>query len=304
MDHRVSVRDRTVTIERKRWLVQNGIGADYLVLDLDEEFSSMESVTVTLVSSSAASPAVMTYTGEPIRIPERILERQGMLRVTVTGYTGDDVRVVTRSMRDEEAVAIVPSGELGTAETSEEDTPVIMARVASLETRVAALTGIIDSFLGITTKEEEATDEERSHIAETMYAAAMGAVEGVRPIPAIISRAKLNDEDVYEHDYLYPEWEAGRAYEAGDVMRFRGLLYRAAQRVTASEEPGSSAAYALVGGTAPTYDTWRQPFGAHDAYAAGAIVVDPTDGRAYRSKIDGNVYGPPSQYADLWEIHS
>lgn len=307
MDHRVTVRDRAVTVERKRWLVQNGIGVDYLVLDLDEEFQAMESIVVTLVNSSVSSPAVITYTGESIRIPERMLEKPGMLYVTVTGYRGEDERVVTKAMRDTDAAMVIPSGELGVEPTSEEDSPDVMAHVASLETKVSALTGIIDAFLGITTEAEgEATDEERLHIAETMYAAAMGAVEGVRPIPAMISRAKLNDEDVQEHDYLYPEWEAGRVYEAGDVMRYRGRLYRLGQRVTsaAGSEPGVSGAYSLVGESAQEHETWRQPFGAHDAYALGAIVIDPTDGKAYRSTMDGNVYGPPSGYPICWELYA
>lgn len=307
MDHRVAVRDRTASIERQRWIVQNGIGVDYLVLDLDEEFLSMDSVVVTLVNSSVPSPAVITYTGEPVRIPERILEKPGMLYVTVTGYKGEDTRVVTRAMRDTEAAAVIPSGELGVTPTSDEDSPDIMAHVAGLETRVAALTGIVDAFLGITTEEEgEATDEERLHIAETMYAAAMGAVEGVRPIPAIISRAGLDEADALEFSYLYPEYDATRTYLVGDVFRYEGTLYRASDNVGPGKVPGTDPGFVRVpsSGLAPAYDEWRQPFGAHDAYMTGAVVIDPTDGKAYASKIDGNVYGPPSQYGQLWELYA
>lgn len=307
MDHRVTVSNREATIERKRWLVQNGIGVDYLVLDLDEEFQAMDSVVVTLVNSSVASPAVITYTGESIRIPERILEKPGMLYLTVTGYRGEDVRVVTRAMRDTDAAMVIPSGDLGVTPTSDEDAPDLMAHVAGLETRVAALTGIVDAFLGITTEAEgEATDEERLHIAETMYAAAMGAVEGVRPTPRIISRAGLDDADALEFAYLYPEYEATRAYLAGDVFRYEGTLYRASDNVGPGKVPGKDPGFVRVpsSGLAPAYDEWRQPFGAHDAYMTGAVVIDPTDGKTYVSKIDGNVYGPPSQYAQLWEIYA
>lgn len=307
MDHLATVRDRTVTIEGRRWTVQNGIGSDRLALDLDEEFSGMESVLVTLENSAVESPAVITYTGEPIVVPERILAKPGIMKITVTGYQGDSVRVVTREMGVTEAVTVHPSGEIGVTPTSETDDPDAMGRIAALETHVRRLEGIIDSLLGITdTEEEGTTEEDRAHLARTMYEGAMGAVEGVRPIPAIISRARLNTEDVQEYDYLYPEWEEGRTYEQGDVFRYRGRLYRTGQRVTAEagSEPGVSGAYSLVGESTQEHETWRQPFGAHDAYGLGAIVIDPTDGKAYRSTMDGNVYGPPSSYPICWELYA
>ena len=33
-------------------------------------------------------------------------------------------------------------------------------------------------------------------------------------------------------------------------------------------------------------------------------IIDPTDGKTYRSTIDGNVYGPPSQYPQRWETYT
>lgn len=49
---------------------------------------------------------------------------------------------------------------------------------------------------------------------------------------------------------------------------------------------------------------WVQPLGSHDAYAKDAIVKDPEDGLLYKSKLDGNVWGPPHSTPDFWELYS
>lgn len=306
MLHIVQVRDRELVLQGRDF-VQNGIASDYIGLELDEEFAGMDSVLLTIENSAVEGSAVIASTGEQIKVPERILAKTGALYFTLTGYKGDEQRIVTRAMDQTEAGYVVRSGELGVTPTSEEDAPDITSHVAKLETQVANLIGIIDSLLGITSAEEgDTTDEDRAHLARTMYDSANVAVHGVRPIPRIISRAGLDDADALEFHALYPEWEATRAYQAGDVFTHEGTLYRAVGDVEPGKVPGTDSSYVRVPSTesTPAYEEWRQPFGAHDAYAAGAVVIDPTDGRAYRSKIDGNVYGPPSQYTNLWEIAS
>lgn len=84
-----------------------------------------------------------------------------------------------------------------------------------------------------------------------------------------------------------------------------GVLYRLGKQVTATDAPGTEGTedtYKAIGYDAPEYPEWQQPFGAHDAYSAGTVVTDPTDGRPYRSKVDVNAWGPPSQYPAYWEL--
>lgn len=52
-------------------------------------------------------------------------------------------------------------------------------------------------------------------------------------------------------------------------------------------------------GETQTYEEWKQPTGAHDAYKEGALVL--YNGVVYRSKINGNVWSPEA-YPDAWEV--
>ena len=302
MDHRLTVERRAITAHGRRWTVQNGVGVDRIALTLDDEWEGMDSALVTLENGSAS--AVVAYLGEPITVPQSLLAEAGLLYVTVTGYRGDSERLVTRRMRPTEAVSVVPSGTLGVEPSKDETTPDASSHIAALESRCACLEGIIDRLLGIDVP-AEATDEERRHLAGVMYDMANGAVKGVRAVPAIISRAGLEDMDCLEFDYLFPTWTEGRRYQTGDVLRWGdGLIVmtRAVGSAGALPEAGS---YRVVGqDPAPSWDEWQQPFGAHDAYAKGYIVIDPTNGKTYRSTIDGNVYGPPSQYPQCWETYT
>ena len=120
-------------------------------------------------------------------------------------------------------------------------------------------------------------------------------------------RSGLDDLDAIEYMELYPEWRAGKKYRADDVFRYEGSLYRVNQDHTASEVYTPDSAESLY--TKITVDeesgfeVWKQPTGAHDAYEKGYIVQDPSDGNLYRSAIDGNVWGPPSQMPQFWELY-
>lgn len=52
-------------------------------------------------------------------------------------------------------------------------------------------------------------------------------------------------------------------------------------------------------GEPQTYEEWKQPTGAHDAYKEGDPVM--YKGVLYRSKINGNVWSPEA-YPDAWEV--
>lgn len=52
-------------------------------------------------------------------------------------------------------------------------------------------------------------------------------------------------------------------------------------------------------GETQTYEEWKQPTGAHDAYNQGDRVI--YNGVVYESKINGNVWNP-EQYPDFWEV--
>lgn len=120
--------------------------------------------------------------------------------------------------------------------------------------------------------------------------------------------ATLADDKAMEIASVFPVYEIGKAYAAGDIISFgeNGVgdaqLYRVVQAHTAAEgwAPGETPAlYTPIGLTPEGYTLWSQPTGAHDAYNPGDIV--DYQGVLYISTINGNVWVPPS-YG--WEIYT
>ncbi|MCC8122712.1 MAG: hypothetical protein LIO58_04145 [Oscillospiraceae bacterium] len=110
----------------------------------------------------------------------------------------------------------------------------------------------------------------------------------------------LTDEGtMMEVASLYPQWSAGQAYSAGDIVRYgenadgEPQLYRVAQGHSsqAAWTPDASASlFTAVGFTEDGTSVWTQPTGAHDAYQTGDVVE--YSGQKYRSTIDNNVWAP------------
>ena len=115
----------------------------------------------------------------------------------------------------------------------------------------------------------------------------------------------MSDVDAMSIPSLFPEWAIGAEYEAKQVIRYNGELYRIAQKHTAQEQwkPGSGteSLYTRItqsGG----YDVWQQPTGGHDAYSKGTRVWYPTaDSNIYESLIDGNTWSPEA-YPAGWKL--
>ena len=121
--------------------------------------------------------------------------------------------------------------------------------------------------------------------------------------------ASLGEDTALEIPSVYPAWEPGRAYAAGEYLTY-GVnsvgdpqLYKVAQAHTSQAEwkPGTiPSLYTPLGLTEDGYPVWSPPAGAHDAYNAGDIV--DYNGTLYRSTIDGNVWSPDA-YPQGWEIY-
>lgn len=114
---------------------------------------------------------------------------------------------------------------------------------------------------------------------------------------ALIERAaaSLPDDDALQAVELFPAYETGRQYAAGDRFRSGDKLYRVVQAHTSQPDWLPDATPALYVEVAPpgTIPVWRQPTGAQDAYNTGDRVHYPdADGSVYESVIDGNVWSP------------
>jgi len=114
----------------------------------------------------------------------------------------------------------------------------------------------------------------------------------------------LSKEDKDSLLSVYDEWATGKAYKAGDLVRYEGELYEVIQPHTSQADriPASTPALFTVAtpkgdGTQEIIPDFRQPTGAHDAYKEGAKVR--FGGKVYESRIDNNAYSP-ADYPKGW----
>lgn len=119
--------------------------------------------------------------------------------------------------------------------------------------------------------------------------------------------SSLTEEQALEVATIYPKYEVGRTYVAGDYFTYGEnatgdpQLYKVIQNHTSQEnwKPGeNSALYEPIGLDSEGYPVWSKPSGSHDAYNTGDIVN--YNGVLYKSLIDGNVYSP-EEYSVGWE---
>ena len=104
----------------------------------------------------------------------------------------------------------------------------------------------------------------------------------------------------------FEEWSpSGVIYSVGKIVLYGGVTYRVIQGHT-SQAAWTPVAYTAgfsafstenVGGA--TYEVWKQPTGAHDAYGKGKRVL--FEGKVYESLIDGNTWSPTA-YPGGWKL--
>lgn len=122
--------------------------------------------------------------------------------------------------------------------------------------------------------------------------------------------ATLEEGQALEVATVFPPYQTGRSYAAGDYLTW-GVnsvgdpqLYRVVQAHTSSETwppDATPALYQPLGLDEGGYPLWQQPSGAHDAYNKGDVVS--YNGVLYSSKIDGNTWSPDA-YAEGWEVYA
>lgn len=128
-------------------------------------------------------------------------------------------------------------------------------------------------------------------------------------LSTMIMRADLTDEEAFVSKPFFPQWEIGYDYKKDWIISYNGELYRIGQDHTSQEQwtPGSlgtTALYSKISISEEGYETWKEYDGVSGAYSKNQIVIDPTDSQLYKSKIDNNVWGPPSKQLDYWERYS
>ena len=127
-------------------------------------------------------------------------------------------------------------------------------------------------------------------------------------IPSLIMRANLTNKEAATYISVYPEWQVGFDYKKDWIIRYGEDLYRIGQDHTSQEQwipgaDGTTALYSKIEITEGGYEVWQEWDGVSGSYANGQIVQDPTDEKLYKSLIDNNVWGPPSEQPNYWELY-
>ena len=128
-------------------------------------------------------------------------------------------------------------------------------------------------------------------------------------IPTVIMQMTDTDlDDIRRFAKFYPEWVPGKDYKRNWIIQYDKKLYRIGQDHTSQPQwipgaDGTTSLYSKIEITESGYEVWKEWDGVSGSYESGQIVEDPNDNQLYISKIDSNVWGPPSEQPTYWELY-
>lgn len=115
----------------------------------------------------------------------------------------------------------------------------------------------------------------------------------------------FSDKQALNCVLLFPEWNSnGVSYKKGERIRYKYKLYKVLLDHVSQADwiPGAAPSlYVEVSDPSIEYPEWKQPTGAHDAYAKGDKVTYKD--KKYISLIDANTYSPEAYPAGWKEIN-
>ena len=123
-----TVRQRKIHVKNPVTVIQNGIGVDWLILDMDDEWKKMTSIICVFTNGETAKEMLHEF-GKPVQVPWECLAETGLLSVSCTGYMqdGDDLLTMT-TMQPDSFWNVVQNGPV-TGEPAMEPTPTLYEQV-------------------------------------------------------------------------------------------------------------------------------------------------------------------------------
>ena len=123
----------------------------------------------------------------------------------------------------------------------------------------------------------------------------MDYIERAKQLRPLIEKASksLSDEDAYSAPELFPIWKNEKEYTKDDRVQYKVKLFRCLQSHISQADWTPDVAVSLwveVPDPSQEWPEWKQPTGAHDAYAKGDKVSH--NDKHWISDIDANVYEP------------
>ena len=93
-----TVRQRKIHVKNPVTVIQNGIGVDQVVLDMDDEWKAMTSIVCVFKNGDTAKEQLYSY-GQLLEVPWECLTQTGLLSLSCTGYVGSE-KVMTTMLPD------------------------------------------------------------------------------------------------------------------------------------------------------------------------------------------------------------
>lgn len=119
----------------------------------------------------------------------------------------------------------------------------------------------------------------------------------------LVVLSTATDNQAFIMRYLYPEWSGESiSYKKNDRFMYHDKFYKVLQNHTSQANwtpDTASSLYVEIANPDEEWPEFKQPTGAHDAYAKDAKVT--FEGKQYKSLIDANVYSPTT-YPQGWEL--
>lgn len=127
------------------------------------------------------------------------------------------------------------------------------------------------------------------------------AEEARQRIARLVNWDTISTEDMLDLVDDFKAYSVGSFYIVGDIFSLDNQLYKVLQPHTSQEDWEPSSTPALYKPIAPpnVIAEWKQPTGAHDAYAIGDKVL--FQGKVYESLINGNTWSP-TVYPQGWKV--
>jgi hypothetical protein len=116
-----------------------------------------------------------------------------------------------------------------------------------------------------------------------------------------VANDQLTPDELTELAAIYPAWDVGVVYVAGNIVRYNSKLYIVLQPHTSQSDWTPPVVPALFKPTVQegVIPEWQQPTGAHDAYNVEDLVQ--FEGKVYKSLINGNTWSPAA-YPAGWAL--
>lgn len=177
MEHVLRVERHRLGLSPRNF-VQNGINHDTVMVVTDDEWRSCDRVLLTIEHDALTETWTTRLEDGPVVVPSGMLAVLGTMRMSLTGYVGEEQRLTTQRMSEYEAGVVVPSGALpGDGEPPQDASPDLWQQLMEqVDEATEAMGGVTAQAAQHATEAEQAAQSAKES-AQSAKEAASSALE-------------------------------------------------------------------------------------------------------------------------------